>query len=88
MNAETAKTINAKNKIKVDKKNAKLELKDIKKKIKNGVKDGNNCCCYYYCYKNKSKSLYNTTKQWLKNNGYSYEYVEDLWLGYYKISWR
>lgn len=87
MNAKTAKKISDVNRIKVDKKNAKLELKDIKKKIKNGVKDGDNCC-YYYCYKNKPKSLYNTTEQWLKNNGYSYEYVEDLWFGYIKISWR
>lgn len=87
MNAKTAKKISDVNRIKVDKKNAKLELKDIKKIIKNGVKDGDNYCYYYY-FKSKSKSLYNTTEQWLKNNGYSYEYVEDLLLAYVKISWR
>lgn len=84
MNAKTAKKISDVNRIKVDKKNAKLELKDIKKKIKKSVERGD-CYCYYYSY---SKPLYNTTEQWLKDNDYSYEHVLSLWLGYYKISWR
>lgn len=84
MNAKTAKRISYVNNIKKDKKKAKLELKKIKKNIKQSVKDGDNCCCY----NSDSNSLYDTTAQWLKNNGYSYEYVESLWLGYIKISWR
>lgn len=78
INAEKARIISQKRGIKILAKNKKREKRFIKQSIKETVKDGHYSILY-------GDYLYDETKEWLENLGYS---IEHSLCGGIRISWK